>query len=272
MTNIIETRQVSVFDNPLDALSFDVSRLAVYKEQVRVTYQYLDAGGTVLNPVPGTVAAGQQEIVDGTLLLSAVGAAQVYDNAPNAAVQVRLTFDSSLAPQPTEADLNASLSAEELQQELLKRDLQDEYVLQEGRADDSVDTSALVNNTVTEDKLVGGLRLSADLPELDITHEEDDSSVGLPYFGYISDLNVFRKASHDNLGRNGAEAAIGIARSRVGADVKVAVVDGAIVDGFSGLQAGRAYTLDNDGNPVQGSTNRVAVAVSATRLMLKGGS
>ena len=137
---------------------------------------------------------------------------------------------------------------------------------------DQMDTSALVNNTVTADKLAGGIRLSADLPELDISHQEDDSSIALPYYGYISDQDTFKKASHDNLGHNGAQSAIGIARSRAGDVVSIAVVDGAIVSGFSGLSPGRAYTLNDAGNPVQGSTNRVGVAVSATRMMLKGGA
>ena len=272
MTKVTETRRLNVFNAPMDSLAFDVSNLVVYNEQVRMSYSYLDAQNNVLDPVPGVIPSARLDVSEDTLLLSPEGAAQIFDNAPNATATVKITINSALAPQPTETPPDPRLTAVQLQQELLKRDLQDTYVLEQGRENDQINTSALVNGTVTVDKLAGGLRLSADLPELDITHEEDDSSVSLPYFGYISDLNVFRKASHDNLGRNGAEAAIGIARSRVGADVKIAVVDGAIVDGFSGLQAGRAYTLDNNGNPVLGSTNRVGVAVSATRLMLKGGS
>ena len=309
MTRIEELRRLASFDRPMDALSFDISKMALYKEQVKVSYQYIDAGGNTLNQAPVAVDNAQWEIVEDTLLLSVAAAQEAYDNALSGAVQVRVILDSTLAPTPTRDNLNPSLDAEALREELLKRDLQDTYVLEQGSAadgsihgdnlvdgsvrlsklatnslpsaalqDESVTTAKIADGAVTTGKMAAGLLYApalhdpAELSSLDITHEEDDSSVGLPYFGYISDLNVFRKASHDNLGRNGAEAAIGIARSRVGADVKIAVVDGAIVDGFSGLQAGRAYTLDNNGNPVLGSTNRVGVAVSATKLMLKGGA
>ena len=135
MTKVIETRQLGVFAAPMEALAFDISRLAVYKERVQVTYQYLDASGAVLNAAARAVSADQLEVVENTLLLSVAGALEVNDNAPNTAVSVRLTLDSALAPQPTESPLDPSLTAEELQAELLKRDLQDVHVLEEGRPD-----------------------------------------------------------------------------------------------------------------------------------------
>ena len=301
-----DTRALTEYQDRTEELGVDITDMVIYKERLNVSYQYLDAQGAALNQAPVNVPINHFELFEGQMLLTLAGSASIYDNRVTGAVSVRLLLNSELAPQPTNTPVDAALNSEELQEELTKRDLQDSYTLSQGSAadgsihgdnlvDGSVRLSKLATNSlgsdalqdgavtapkiaagaVTADKLAAGLLYTpgvsdpVQLSALDVTFEEDDSSVSLPYYGYVSELNVFRKASHDNVGRNGAGVTIGIARSRVGADVRVAVVDGAIVDGFSGLTAGRTYTLNNDGDPAQGSENRVGVAVSNTQMMLK---
>ena len=311
------TLSLTEFASATAAASFDVSDMVIYKERLRLYYQYVDASGIALNPEPIDIPDSDWELVEDDVLLSIEGQNLIYDNRLQSATQIRLTFDSSLRPDPVRGDAVPNLTADALQEELTKRDLQDAYILRSGSVDPgtvhgdnivdgsirgsklatnslssdalaqgSVTTAKLADGSVTATKVSRGLLYTPgvsdpnNLSTLDLTEQADGSVVG--DWVFITNNNRAKKLTRQNylddtgtpvpenqLGRY----AVGLVRTVVGADVRIATVDGAIVTGLSGLSTGQAYSLADDGSlqAWEQGHYQVGVALSSTRLMIRRG-
>ena len=229
MTKAVDNRQVAAYNNPSAALSYDISDLVVYNEQVRLSYQYVNSDGVVLNPVGIPLAQADWEIVESDLLLTPSGAQSVYDNRLPSAETVRVTVDSTIRPAPVAQNTLPNLNAEQLQEELTKRDLQDAYVLESGSvepgtihgdnivdgsirgsklASNSVGSTAIADGAITRPKLADGavdaskvapgvlyrpgVADPTNMSTLDLT-EERDGSENTGDFVFLTGSNTAKK-------------------------------------------------------------------------------
>ena len=147
-------------------LAIPIGEMVVYKEQIKLSYEYRDANGEALG-LSAQLNISEYEVSEDIVHITVAGLTEMADNAPTSTDTIRIHLDSTIRPTASRVNMIPNLTAEELQEELTKRDLQDEYVLRTGSvdpgtvhgdnlADGSVRGSKLATNSIASAQLADG--------------------------------------------------------------------------------------------------------------------